>query len=118
MKHLATFIKSFTYTTILLLPLVLLAKMDSIQQDPAKTNDRMEQVSSHLGYVEDRLNNPEIVYQVDSAGAAWHGKVTAKEIKNDRYGVEIGSYGWFLVTKEQYDSIMIGDDMPEYLRGR
>ncbi|MGC4440582.1 DUF1372 family protein, partial [Streptococcus suis] len=33
------------------------------------------------------------------------------------YTVTIGAYGKFIVTKEQYDSINVGDDVPEYLKG-
>nr|DAW51415.1 MAG TPA: Protein of unknown function (DUF1372) [Caudoviricetes sp.] len=44
--------------------------------------------------------------------------VTHKEAINGRYHVTIRYYGKYLVNKEQYESISVGDDMPEYLKGR
>ncbi|HFR3342904.1 TPA: DUF1372 family protein [Streptococcus suis] len=61
---------------------------------------------------------PIIIYQVDNAGTEMFGKVTAKDVIDGHYYVEVKPYGKFLVTREQYDSINIGDDMPEYLKGR
>ncbi|MFH0402058.1 DUF1372 family protein [Streptococcus sp. A23] len=61
---------------------------------------------------------PVIIYQVDNAGTEMFGKVTAKDVVDGRYYVEVKPYGKFLVTREQYDSINIGDDMPEWLKGR
>ncbi|WP_414084236.1 DUF1372 family protein [Streptococcus suis] len=46
------------------------------------------------------------------------GKVTRKDIIDGRYYVEIGAYGKFLVTKGQFETINIGDDIPDYLQGR
>lgn len=40
-----------------------------------------------------------------------HGKITGK-----LYTIDCGAYGKFLVTKEQYDSVSVGDDIPSYLR--
>ncbi|HFI0421046.1 TPA: DUF1372 family protein [Streptococcus suis] len=34
------------------------------------------------------------------------------------YYVEVRPYGKFLVTKEQYHEIEIGQEMPEWLKGR
>ncbi|HFI0853319.1 TPA: DUF1372 family protein [Streptococcus suis] len=61
---------------------------------------------------------PIIIYQVDNAGAEMIGKVTDKGIIDGHYYVEVGPYGKFLVTSEQYDEIEIGQDMPEWLKGR
>ncbi|HFI0454329.1 TPA: DUF1372 family protein [Streptococcus suis] len=61
---------------------------------------------------------PIIVYQVDNAGTEMIGKVTDKDVVNGHYYVEVGPYGKFLVTSEQYDEIEIGQDMPEWLKGR
>ncbi|NQP58244.1 DUF1372 family protein [Streptococcus suis] len=61
---------------------------------------------------------PIIIYQVDNAGAEMIGKVTDKGIIDGHYYVEVGPYGKFLVTREQYEEIEIGQDMPEYLKGR
>ncbi|HEL2005150.1 DUF1372 family protein [Streptococcus suis] len=62
--------------------------------------------------------DPIIIYQVDNAGANMIGKVTAKDVVDGHYYVEVKPYGKFLVTKEQYEEIEIGQEMPEYLKGR
>lgn len=61
---------------------------------------------------------PVIIYQVDNAGAEMIGKVTGKDVVDGHYYVEVKPYGKFLVTREQYDEIEIGDDIPDYLQGR
>lgn len=66
----------------------------------------------------DELKNrkPVIIYQVDNAGGELIGTVTGKAIVDGHYTVTIGAYGKFLVTKEQYESINVGDDAPDYLK--
>ena len=59
---------------------------------------------------------PVIIYQVDNAGGELIGTVTDKAIVDGHYTVTIGAYGKFLVTKEQYESINVGDDAPDYLK--
>ncbi|HEM2827620.1 TPA: DUF1372 family protein [Streptococcus suis] len=68
----------------------------------------------------DRLESrePVIIYQTDNVGIEKIGKVTDKGIIDGRYYVEVGPYGKFLVTREQYEEIEIGQEMPEYLKGR
>ncbi|MBY4975960.1 DUF1372 family protein [Streptococcus suis] len=61
---------------------------------------------------------PVIVYQVDNAGGVMVGQITDKEIIEGRYTVTAHAYGKFLVTKEQYEEIEIGQEMPEFLKGR
>ena len=61
---------------------------------------------------------PVIIYQVDNAGTEMFGKVTSKDVLDGHFYVEVSPYGKFLVTREQYESINIGDVMPEYLKGR
>lgn len=46
-----------------------------------------------------------------------HGYITGKEIIDGRYTVTAEVYGKFLVTKEQYESLNVGDEIPDYLRG-
>jgi hypothetical protein len=58
------------------------------------------------------------IHKVDNVGAEMHGKVTGKEKINDLYTIDCGAYGKFLVSKEQYNSVNVGDDIPSYLRGR
>ena len=59
---------------------------------------------------------PMLIYKVDNAGAEIDGKITDKEIIEGHYTVTVASYGRFLVTKVQYESLAVGDDMPEYLK--
>ena len=59
---------------------------------------------------------PIIIYKVDNAGSGIHRKISDKEIIEGRYTVTVPSYGKFLVTKEQYESIRVGDDMHTYLK--
>ena len=64
-------------------------------------------------------NQPKmIVYDVKGAGDIIDrtGTITAKNVFEGRYTVTINGYGNFLVNKEQYDSLKIGDPMPEYLK--
>lgn len=60
-----------------------------------------------------------IIYKVDNAGGIIDrtGTITAKNVLEGRYTVTINGYGNFLVTKEQYDSLKVGDPIPEYLKG-
>lgn len=58
------------------------------------------------------------IYRVDNAGAAMIGKITEKKVIQGHYTVTAGAYGKFLVTEEQYQEIEVGDDIPEYLKGR
>lgn len=61
---------------------------------------------------------PIIIYTVDNAGGAMIGKVTGKAIVDGKYTLDCGVYGKFLVTKEQYEAIKVGDPIPEFLKGR
>ena len=70
--------------------------------------------------IERLKNQPKtIIYKVDNAGGIIDqtGKISAKNVLEGRYTVTVNGYGNFLVTKEQYDSLRIGDQMPEYLKG-
>lgn len=58
------------------------------------------------------------IHKVDNVGAEMHGKVTGKSMVGKLYTLDCGAYGKFLVSKEQYDSVQVGDDIPSYLKGR
>ena len=75
---------------------------------------------NHNLVVENRQlkENQVIVYQVDNAGGLMVGKITDKETINGRYTVTAHAYGKFLVTKEQYEVIKVGDEIPNYLKKR
>lgn len=59
------------------------------------------------------------IHRVDNAGGSMDvlGKITDKEVIDGRHTVTAGAYGKFLVTKEQYEAIKVGDPIPDYLRG-
>lgn len=51
------------------------------------------------------------------AGATFNKPiVTHKEAINGKYHVTVRHYGKYLVNKEQYESISVGDDMPEFFK--
>nr|WP_195310494.1 DUF1372 family protein [Streptococcus salivarius]DAS60651.1 MAG TPA: Protein of unknown function (DUF1372) [Caudoviricetes sp.] len=58
-----------------------------------------------------------VVHKADNA-TVLHGKVTGKEMVGKLYTLDCGAYGKFLVSKEQYDAVNVGDDIPSYLKGR
>lgn len=57
-----------------------------------------------------------VIHKADNA-VELHGKVTGKSMVGKLYTIDCGAYGKFLVSKEQYDSVEVGDDIPSYLRG-
>ena len=61
---------------------------------------------------------PEIIYKVDNVGGVMAGQITDKEIIEGRYTVTAEAYGKFLVTKEQYEELKVGDQIPDYLKKR
>mgnify|MGYP004483765971 CR=1 FL=1 len=58
-----------------------------------------------------------VIHKADNA-VELHGKVTGKSMVGKLYTLNCGAYGKFLVSKEQYDQVNIGDNIPNYLRGR
>lgn len=58
-----------------------------------------------------------VIHEADNA-VELHGKVTGKSMVGTLYTLDCGAYGKFLVTKEQYNSVNVGDDIPSYLKGR
>ncbi|MDU7500241.1 MAG: DUF1372 family protein, partial [Streptococcus thermophilus] len=58
-----------------------------------------------------------VIHKADNA-VELHGKVTGKSTVGKLYTIDCGAYGKFLVTKEQYNSVNVGDDIPSYLKGR
>ena len=58
-----------------------------------------------------------VIHKADNA-VELHGKVTGKSMVGKLYTLDCGAYGKFLVSKEQYDSVQVGDNIPSYLRGR
>lgn len=54
---------------------------------------------------------PMVVYKADNAGAEIFGKVVEKGRHGKLYTVTIRDYGIFVVTKEQYEKIRVGDEV-------
>ncbi len=54
---------------------------------------------------------PIVVYKADNAGAEIHGKVVEKGRHGKLYTVTIRDYGIFVVTREQYKKIRVGDEV-------
>lgn len=67
--------------------------------------------------VVNRPVKPIIMYKADNA-VVMHGKITGKQMIGKLYTIDCGAYGKFLVTKEQYNNVNVGDDIPSYLKGR
>ena len=58
-----------------------------------------------------------VIHKADNA-VELHGKVTGKSMTGKLYTLDCGAYGKFLVSKEQYDQVNIGDNIPSYLKER
>lgn len=58
-----------------------------------------------------------LIHKADNA-VELHGKVTGKSKIKNLYTLDCGAYGKFLVSKDQYDNVKVGDEIPEYLKGR
>ena len=54
---------------------------------------------------------PIIVYKADNAGAEIFGKVVEKGRHSKLYTLTIRDYGAFVVTKEVYDNVKVGDEV-------
>ena len=54
---------------------------------------------------------PMIVYKADNAGAEIHGKILEKGRHGKLYTVTIRDYGIFVVTREQFEKIKVGDEV-------
>jgi hypothetical protein len=77
-------------------------------------------LSINVGTVANVVNRPietVVIHKADNA-VELHGKVTGKSMVGKLYTLDCGAYGKFLVSKEQYDSVQVGDDIPSYLKGR
>lgn len=54
---------------------------------------------------------PMIIYKTDNAGAEIFGKVVEKGRHDKLYTLTIRDYGVFVVTKEVYDKVKVGDEV-------
>ena len=65
--------------------------------------------SIHIKKLEEK--RPMVVYKADNAGAEIFGKVVEKGRHGKLYTVTIRDYGIFVVTREQFEKIRIGDEV-------
>lgn len=65
--------------------------------------------SIHIKKLEEK--RPMIVYKADNAGAEIFGKVVEKGRHGKLYTVIIRDYGIFVVTREQWDKVKVGDEV-------
>ena len=65
--------------------------------------------SIHIKKLETK--RPMVVYKADNQGAEIFGKVVEKGRHGKLYTVTIRDYGIFVVTKEQWEKIKVGDEV-------
>lgn len=65
--------------------------------------------SIHIKKLEEK--RPMIIYKADNAGAEIFGKVVEKGRHGKLYTVTIRDYGIFVVTREQFEKIRVGDEI-------
>lgn len=65
--------------------------------------------SIHIKKLEEK--RPMVVYKADNAGAEIFGRVLEKGRHGKLYTVTIRDYGIFVVTKEQFEKIKVGDEV-------
>ena len=56
-------------------------------------------------------NKPLVIYNADNQGAEIKGRVVEKGRHGKLYTITIRDYGVFVVTKEQYDNVKVGDEV-------
>jgi hypothetical protein len=54
---------------------------------------------------------PIVIYKADNAGAEIFGKVVEKGRHGKLYTLTIRDYGAFVVTKDVYDKVKVGDEV-------
>lgn len=65
--------------------------------------------SIHIKKLEEK--KPMVIYKADNAGAEIFGKVVEKRWHGKLYTITIRDYGVFVVTKEQYEKVKVGDEV-------
>lgn len=65
--------------------------------------------SIHIKKLEEK--RPIIVYRADNHGAEIFGKVVEKGRHGKLYTLTIRDYGIFVVTREQFEKIRVGDEV-------
>lgn len=65
--------------------------------------------SIHIKKLEEK--RPMVVYKADNAGAEIFGKVVEKERHGKLYTLTIRDYGVFVVTKDVYEKVKVGNEV-------
>ena len=65
--------------------------------------------SIHIKKLEEK--RPIVIYKADNQGAEIFGKVVEKGRYGKLYTLTIRDYGIFVVTKEQWDKVKVGDEV-------
>ena len=65
--------------------------------------------SIHIKKLEEK--RPMIIYKADNAGAEIFGKVVEKGRHGKLYTLTIRDHGVFVVTKEQWDKVKVGNEV-------
>ena len=65
--------------------------------------------SIHIKKLEEK--RPMVIYKADNSGAEIFSKVLEKERHGKLYTLTIRDYGVFVVTKDVYDKVKIGDEV-------
>lgn len=66
----------------------------------------------HLGRIAElEQKRPIVVYKADNQGAEIFGKVVEKRRHGKLYTITIRDYGIFVVTKEVYEKVKVGDEV-------
>ncbi len=63
----------------------------------------------HIKKLEEK--RPMIIYKADNAGAEIFGKVVEKGRHGKLYTITIRDYGIFVVTREQWEKIRVGNEV-------
>ena len=65
--------------------------------------------SIHIKKLEEK--RPMVIYKADNAGAEIKGRVVEKGRHGKLYTLTIRDYGVFVVTKDVYDKVRLGDEV-------
>ena len=65
--------------------------------------------SIHIKKLEEK--KPMVIYKADNAGAEIFGKVVEKNRHGKLYTITIRDYGVFVVMKDVYDKVKVGDEV-------
>lgn len=64
---------------------------------------------AHIKILEKK--RPMLIYKADNKGAEIKGRVVHKEKIGELYTITVQNYGIFVVTREQFEKIRVGDEV-------